>query len=310
MVENKSIKNIMIAIDGSEHSLAAVKLVSDLPGQILPGGEQSLVTALGVLRICNASDYYASMLPIKQARKILEGKGYRVVIDQILGYPAEVITEYAETHRIDLIVLGAKGLRATFGILLGGVAQQVVEYACCPTLVVRSPYHGVKRVLLAIDGSECSQYATHFMAKFPLPPDTELVVIHILPPAPILKTDYIIRTWDIPEEVIQDYTTMLNKENQRKYEDEKEKGEEYLSQSIQVLKSSAFNITSKLLRGDAATEIIDFAKKSDIDLIVAGSRGISQMQSWLVGSVSRKLVHYAPCSVLLVKKTLNIKKNI
>jgi nucleotide-binding universal stress UspA family protein len=32
---------------------------------------------------------------------------------------------------------------------------------------------------------------------------------------------------------------------------------------------------------------------------------LSQVQSWLVGSVSRKLVHYADCSVMLVKRTRN-----
>ena len=59
-----------------------------------------------------------------------------------------------------------------------------------------------------------------------------------------------------------------------------------------------------LVRGDAATEIIDYAKERKVDLIVAGSRGLSQVRGWLLGSVSRKLVHYAPCSVLIVKGEL------
>ena len=60
--------------------------------------------------------------------------------------------------------------------------------------------------------------------------------------------------------------------------------------------------TSVLARGDAATEIIEYTNKEDIDLIVAGSRGLSQFQGWLMGSVSRKLVHYSNCSVLIVKQ--------
>jgi nucleotide-binding universal stress UspA family protein len=55
------------------------------------------------------------------------------------------------------------------------------------------------------------------------------------------------------------------------------------------------------MRGDAATEIIQFARQHEIDLIVSGSRGLSPVTSWLLGSVSRKLVHYASCSVLIVK---------
>ena len=44
--------------------------------------------------------------------------------------------------------MGAKGLRATLGILLGGVAQTVVEYANWPVLVVRAPFEGLHKVLL------------------------------------------------------------------------------------------------------------------------------------------------------------------
>lgn len=248
------IKSMLIAIDGSEHSFAAVKLVSDLPEQYLPRGEKGLVTALGVLLLRNASDHYIYMVPLKQAQKILEGKGYQVVIDQILGYPAEVITNYADSHSIDLIVLGAKGLRATLGISLGGVAQQVVEYASCPVLVVRSPYYGIKRVLLAIDGSEFSQYAAQYMANFPFPYETRIFITHVLPPASILKPDYLIRTWEMPEEIIHNYSTLKEEELQAIYQEEEEKGEKYLQQTVQMLNAHGKQATSILLRGDAATE--------------------------------------------------------
>ena len=58
---------------------------------------------------------------------------------------------------------------------------------------------------------------------------------------------------------------------------------------------------SAMPRGDAATEILDYIKENDIDLVVCGSRGLSQVTGWLLGSVSRKLVHYADCSVMIVK---------
>ena len=49
-------------------------------------------------------------------------------------------------------------------------------------------------------------------------------------------------------------------------------------------------------------EIIEYARNEKVDLLVAGSRGLSRVAGWLMGSVSRKLVHYAECSVLVVKK--------
>ena len=48
-------------------------------------------------------------------------------------------------------------------------------------------------------------------------------------------------------------------------------------------------------------EILNFTRENQIDLIIAGSRGLSQMRSWLLGSVSSKLTHYAKCSILIVR---------
>jgi nucleotide-binding universal stress UspA family protein len=77
---------------------------------------------------------------------------------------------------------------------------------------------------------------------------------------------------------------------------------------VEALKSSGVQATSILKRGDAATEIIEYVKANHVDLIAAGSRGLSQVRGWLLGSVSRKLLHYAGCSVLIVKGKLDMVK--
>ncbi len=57
-----------------------------------------------------------------------------------------------------------------------------------------------------------------------------------------------------------------------------------------------------LKRGDAASEIMEVVKEKNIDLVVTGSRGHSPIREWMMGSVSRKLVHYSGCSVLVVRQ--------
>ena len=84
-------------------------------------------------------------------------------------------------------------------------------------------------------------------------------------------------------------------------EEEQRQGKVLLDQTIKALGDFGIEATSALVRGDAATEIIEYANQNQIDLIVAGSRGLSQMRRLLLGSLSRKLVHYAGCSVLIVK---------
>ena len=304
-MENENlIHNILVAIDGSEHSLAAVTFLSDLHFRSLSTRRKCLITALGVLPPRDASSHTTYLIPVRQAQKILQEKGYKVMTEQILGHPSEVIINYAESHAPDMVIVGAKGLRATLGILLGGVAQQIVEYASCPVLVVRAPYDRMQKVLLVNDGSESSQQATQFLAHFPFYKRVKIFIAHVLPPTPVLKTEYILRTWSISDVAFQYYPVSSEEELNHQLEQEEEKGRNILKQATLILESCSRSSTSVLLRGDAATEIIEYTKKFNIDMIVAGSRGLSQMQSWLLGSVSRKLVHYAPCSVMIVKQRL------
>jgi nucleotide-binding universal stress UspA family protein len=59
--------------------------------------------------------------------------------DVIIGNTSVVksIVEYAEEHKIDLIVIGTKGLSRIKKMLLGSTASGVVTYAHCPVLVVK-----------------------------------------------------------------------------------------------------------------------------------------------------------------------------
>lgn len=64
-------------------------------------------------------------------------------------------------------------------------------------------------------------------------------------------------------------------------------------------------ITASLeIKGDVGTrpahEVVDLARKTDADLIVAGSRGQSPVAGLLLGSVTNRLLHIAPCPVLVV----------
>ena len=54
-------------------------------------------------------------------------------------------------------------------------------------------------------------------------------------------------------------------------------------------------------RGDAATMILDAAEKAGPELIVVGTRGLGSGKRWLLGSVSTKVLHHAPCNVLVVR---------
>jgi nucleotide-binding universal stress UspA family protein len=287
--------NIILAVDGSEHSYAAAKLVGDLP---LPMG--SSITVLAVLIPRNASDHAGLEQALNDTKDLLGDTGSEVKLELLTGYPAEQISEYAERHVPDLLVLGAKGRRATLGILLGGVVQQIVEYSEEPVLVVRAPYEGLRRILLVTDGSVHSQRAIEYVGWFPIPYETEVIVMHVLPPMP--SPALIARSWPAGSEAMAPVPSYETEELlARQAEEEERQGKIVLEQAIRTLEEFGIEASSVLLRGDAATEIIEYVKRNQVDLIVAGSRGLSQVRRLLLGSLSRKLVHYAGCSVLVVK---------
>lgn len=288
---------IMLAIDGSDHSVAAINLLRDLP---LP--TETKATAVTVLIPRNASDHASREAILEQTKNMLSEKNIQVKTELLVGYPSEQLVEYADEHRPNLIVLGARGLRSTFGILLGGVAQQVLEYAACPVLVVRAPYQGLHNILLVTDGSYHSQRTIEYLSDFKLPKGTQVRIMHVLPP--LASPTTIATSWPIDAELFAPPPTKELEEafNEQAAEEER-KGKDILERAIKSVESFGIEATSILRRGDAATEIIEYVKSNQIDLIIAGSRGLSGIRSWLLGSVSRKLVHYAGCSVLIVKSS-------
>lgn len=304
----EGLKQILLAYDDSPHAKAAVQFLESLPL------EGSQINALVVLRTQRLSGHEELFASLEDAKTRLEARGGQMKIELKAGSPAATINAYATEMLANLIVMGAKGLRATLGILLGGVAQQVVEYSCCPVLVVRAPYKSLKRVLLVTDGSKYSQNAIEFLAPscgpdepgsegdrrrcFWMPVGIEVHLMHVLPPP--ISTEVAARAWTVGPEVL--YPAPAPPLDKESIEAEEEhQGQAILDHAVDILKAAGIHPNSVMPRGDAATEIMDYIKEQHIDLVVCGSRGLSQVTGWLLGSVSRKLVHYADCSVMIVK---------
>jgi nucleotide-binding universal stress UspA family protein len=311
---------IYLAIDGSEHSWAAVELIKTLPLLGKPSSEDTEtglfgqkkedetaprkgalaeITLLSVLVPREATHYSSRKAVLEKAEAALKAQGLDVRYELLVGYPSEKLNNYASEAPPDLFLLGARGLRATLGILLGGVAQQLVEYASWPVLVVRAPWKGLKQILLVTDGSVYSQCALEFMTRFPLPTGVHLSVLTVMPP--LYPPEVLAQRYPAMPEALIPYP-MGNEELPVETEaEEQDKAQNMLKSALEYLEANHIPAESHLRRGDATTEIIDFIKESEVDLVVTGSRGLSGVKSFLLGSVSRKLVHYSSCSVLVVK---------
>lgn len=289
--------HIILAEDGSDHARAASDLLLDL--SLTPN---SHIDVVSVFNPTDPIDETELQHELDQFAEPVKASPIPFDTHLIPGHPAEIIVEYADRIKPDLIALGARGLHTTFGILLGGIAQQVVEYANYPVLVVRAPYQGIKQVLLVVDGSEHNQRAVRYLCAsdehgcFPFSREAIIQIVHVMEPVRIPAAS-IQQVYMGPDLIIE---KRLEAAAIRQSQLEQE-GKYILSQASQALKASGAQTKTILLKGDPAEEILRYAENEKVDLIVAGSRGLSQVKSWLMGSVSRKLVHYAKCSVLIVK---------
>lgn len=74
-----------------------------------------------------------------------------------------------------------------------------------------------------------------------------------------------------------------------------------LSDAERLAKEAGAKTLEKLsLSGDPADAIVETARKRGADMIVVGHRGIGPVREMLLGSVSQKILHQAPCNVLTV----------
>lgn len=308
MKTGKTSLHYLLAFDGSPHARAALELLLDLPICSDISAENCILTLMTVLptQSIGAHEFLQAALDQEQQRMAEAGFIVHTIIKA--GNPAATINDYADEIQADMILIGAKGLRAALGIPLGGVAQQVVEYSHCPVLVMRAPYHQIQRVLLLVDGSPSSQRAVDYLAfKCPegkrrrctwLPKSVELTAMHVLPPP--IEDEPFRRAWMLGPEAL--YPTPLPLINKEEIESgEQRVAEKLLDETLAVLSQGGFDAQRVIVRGDAAEVALATIRDRRIDLVVCGSRGLSAISSWLLGSLSRKMVHYATCSVLIVK---------
>jgi nucleotide-binding universal stress UspA family protein len=74
-----------------------------------------------------------------------------------------------------------------------------------------------------------------------------------------------------------------------------------LEEALGVLKGSGITARGIELEGNPADIILDEARKSGADLVVVGTGGKNAVERFVLGSVSDKVAHRAPCDVLIVR---------
>ncbi|XKE81429.1 universal stress protein [Oceanobacillus kapialis] len=136
-----------------------------------------------------------------------------------------------------------------------------------------------KKILLAVDGSEHSlrsaNYAIQLAEKF----DGTIHVVYVVD-GNTAKSDVLHAA---------DKFALEKKRNDK------------LKAVKALLNETNMEYEIKILHGEAGPTIVDYANSNAMEGVVVGSRGLNNLQTFILGSVSHKVAKRVDCPVLIVK---------
>ncbi len=188
--------------------------------------------------------------------------------------PAEFLLQLVKDEGYNLVVIGNRAKHQSARYSLGSITEKVARHAECPVLIVKQKPK-VEKILTAVDGSKYAEKALEYAVQLAQIYSANLALLHV-------EEDKLIRIGG--PQVVDCVGTV---------------GECILNDASTKVQGVSFD---KMLEyGSPAEIIIKVAKKANVDLIVVGSRGLSSVRRYLLGSVSDDISMHARSSVLIVR---------
>ena len=196
------------------------------------------------------------------------------------GAPHRMLLEAAESHDVDLIVVGA---RETAGRALhGSTTDRVLRKATCPVLVIAGESELPPRQVLAPTdlsplSQGCLREALEILATLDGTADLDLEALFVL-----TDEEHESSTQFTPEQI-------------------ERLAHEELDRFVDLLPAPAgLEIRRKVRIGEIRKEILAEIDTAAVDLLVLGTHGRSGFERFLLGSVAADMASQATCNVLII----------
>ena len=288
---------VLIAVDSSEASQAMLGEVALRPW---PAG-----TRLEVLNAIEPAHLWTvSPTPeetvrlsadlVRRAAGQLQGPNREVSAFSLPGDPKRVILDRATEIEADFVFVGSHAFSALTSFLMGNVASAVVRYASCSVEIARfreGKPAGVRKILLATDGSASSERAAQSIAERPWADGTEVEVLSVVELALGATQAFL----EPP------YVDNAQLEEQRA--EAMQRAQTAVDSAVQILSKTSLRVVPSIsvLMSGPKSVILDEAKQTDADLIVVGSHGHRGIERFLLGSVSEGVALQSHCSVEVIR---------
>jgi nucleotide-binding universal stress UspA family protein len=210
------------------------------------------------------------------------------------GEAATVIIERYRNDPHCLIAMATHGMSGLRRWLMGSVTSKVVQHAANPLLIIRPTEKAdpglpvsFRTIIVPLDGSGLAEKALPTVIGLAKPLKLEVQLVRAYTPAA--------ETYIIADGVIAQSTAQFN-------QNLKAEVETYLEGKVQALRAEGLeNVTATAVLGDAASEVIDFARRTESNVVAMSTHGRSGVGRWLLGSVAEKVVQHSQDPVLLIR---------
>lgn len=146
------------------------------------------------------------------------------------------------------------------------------------------------KILLAVDGSACSDAAIEETLRRPWPAQSEVKVITAFE-TPLMVG---IEPWAATPTYLDQLEKAVRETAEAITDGALEK--------LKAIKDITLEISGETIQGPPGQVIVEEAERWGADLIIMGSRGLGAWNRLLLGSVSSAVIHHAKCSVEIVRR--------
>ena len=287
MEMKKEYRKVLVPIDGSDSSFHALEQAFQFSST-----EKSWITVVCVApdyegdldTLATGGDILAKMRQpcekaLVKARDIAASKGYTIKTILEEGEPSSRIVDLADVHNREMIIMGRRGLSNLARAFVGSVTQRVIGQSHGDVVVVpEGTTLDWKKIMVATDGSPCSQAAVERAVRFARAYDGEVEIVSVVDVAPELYGD----APDLVEELGR-------------------KAKDYADAAVKIVQGKGISATPHVVEGLAYEVIPELARTLGAQVIVVGSHGRTGMGRLLLGSVAEKVIGLASCPVLVAR---------
>jgi nucleotide-binding universal stress UspA family protein len=206
------------------------------------------------------------------------------------GDEASAIVDTADSEEANLIVMSAHGHSGITRWMLGSVAEKALQGASCPMLLVRSS-HAIQKILITLDGSELAEQALLPGLDVARYLGAQVTLLHVSSLLPLGQLEAVQFEWVMGQGPEAQQVAKIQSGAQAYLERIVRSYQPYAGREIEAVVET----------GLVANTILKFADSHQFDLIAMSTHGRTGLNRWLYGSVTSKVLHHSPCSMLIVR---------